>query len=91
MIKNLNVYDRPLFFFLLLILVIYIDVSIVGGTIQFNPFSLSDHLGIIFLMIMSVAILSIVIILIHITKLIQKNQKVLGTGSSHLSQYQAGQ
>ena len=78
MINNLNIYDRPTFFFLLLIIVIYIDVSIVGVTIQFNLFSLSDRLGIIFLILIPVTIFSIVIILIHIKKLIQKHQKILG-------------
>ena len=75
---NSLLYNRPLVFFVLLIIIIYIDVSIVGIATQYNLFYVSYSLELIFLIIMLITLLSIGLILIHVNRLIKENKNILG-------------
>jgi hypothetical protein len=75
---NSLVYNRPIVFFVLVIIIIYIDVSIVGIATQYNLFNISYSLELIFLIIILITIVSIVLILIHVNRLIKENKNIIG-------------
>ncbi|HJT85795.1 MAG TPA: hypothetical protein VJ697_15035, partial [Nitrososphaeraceae archaeon] len=72
------VYNRPIVFFVLLIVIIYIDISIVGIAIQYDLFYVSYNFELTFLIIMLISITSIGLILIHVNRLIKENKNILG-------------